>query len=112
MTTDNQGNTGFVLALAGGGAALLWLLWRGRGTRNARDQVRDHSDDRPDVVVWICSGDRVKVDGVNLDLATAVDRARRARTANVFATGDARHGWVEQARDAMRAAGVDVRWHP
>ena len=51
MTTDNQGNTGLVLALAGGGAALVWLLWRGRSARNARDQARDHRDDRPEVVV-------------------------------------------------------------
>jgi hypothetical protein len=112
MTTDNQGSTGLVLALAGGGAALVWLLWRGRGARGGRDQARDHRDDHAEIVVWICSGDRVRVDGVSMDLTTAVNHARSARRVNVFATGDARHGWVEQVRDALRAAGVDVRWHP
>jgi hypothetical protein len=106
MATDSDGNTGVVLALVGMGTALAWWIWRGRGAGTARGQRDSRAGTR--VKVWIGSGDRVKIDGVPVDLATAVDRVRRAGTADVVVAGDAREGWFEQVRDALLATGATL----
>ncbi|HEU4735373.1 MAG TPA: hypothetical protein VFT22_46095 [Kofleriaceae bacterium] len=48
------------------------------------------------------------MDGINMDLATAVGRARDAGAAFVLAVGDARQGWVDTVIEALKAAGVDI----
>jgi hypothetical protein len=98
-TDDDSSNTGLVLALVGAGAALAWLLWRGRGTRETVGQSNARGSARP-TVVRICSGDRVKI-----------ERVGRAGVAEVFVAGDARHSWVERVRDALQATRALIRWH-
>jgi hypothetical protein len=114
MATDNDDNTGLTIAVIGGGALLVWLLWRGRGKGAAggeREQGSTRGSGRAQLVVWVLSGDRVAlntVDGVILDLDTMVARARTMGAARVFRTGDARHGWVLNVIAALRDAGVAV----
>lgn len=112
MSTSNESNTGLTIGLVGGGAFLLWLLWRGRGKGKGKgkgkDADGDHSSAREPVTVWIRSGDRVELDGISSDLATTIARARAAGVARVFATGGARQGWVTTVIDALKAANVEV----
>jgi hypothetical protein len=111
MSADNESNTGLVLALVGAGAALVWWLWRGRGSRNAGREGGDPSERTAKVVLRIGSGDRVSVDGVEMDLAAAVERARHASVVEVCPRGDARHGWVEAVQSALQAAGVRFEFY-
>ncbi|HEX7841479.1 MAG TPA: hypothetical protein VF469_28595 [Kofleriaceae bacterium] len=111
MSTSSRNNTGITLTVIGGGALLLWLLWRGRGKGKGKSGDGEHSSPPAAVTVWVLSGDRLALersDGVSVDLATTVDLARAAGRARVRATGDARHGWVEQVKDALLTAGVKV----
>jgi hypothetical protein len=112
MATTNDDNTGFTLALLGGGALVLWLLWRGRGKGGGGGAGRPDSRGPSELIVWALSGDRValdRVDGPIVDLATMVARSRAAGAAGLFRTGDARHGWVLNVLGALQAAGVLVR---
>lgn len=108
MATRTQNNTGRTIAIVGGGALLLWLLWAGRGKGKGSGGDGNQSSAPAVVVVKIRSGDHIELDGVSSDLATTVARARAAGTARVIAVGDARHGWVTQVIDALRAAGVEL----
>jgi hypothetical protein len=91
----------------GGGALLLWLLWRGRGkSTNHGDEA--HGRARSVIAVTLLAGDRIELDGVPADLPTTVARARTADMAKVHANGDARAGWVIEVLKALRAAGVDI----
>jgi len=113
MSTRNKNNKGITLAVVGAGAGLLWLLWRGRGKGKPGDGER--SSPSAAVTVWILSGDRLALgrsDGASVDLATVVALARAAGAADTHATGDARHGWVEQVNQALEAAGVKVSVAP
>ena len=76
MAADNDGNTGFVLALAGAGAALAWLLWRGRGARKTGGSPRDLSEPAHEVVIRVYGGDHVSVDGVDMEIGRASCRER------------------------------------
>jgi hypothetical protein len=58
--------------------------------------------------VWLRSGDRIELDGVSSDLATTLARARAVGRASVYATGDARVGWIRTVINALRAAQVSV----
>ncbi|HEU4731284.1 MAG TPA: hypothetical protein VFT22_25495 [Kofleriaceae bacterium] len=106
MSTENESGTGLTLALVGGGAFLLWLLWPGRGRGQGGRGDKDAVSARKAVHVRIRSGDQVFVDGINMDLATVLARAREAGTAYVLAAGDARQGWVETVFGALQAAGI------
>ena len=116
MATRTQNNTGRTIAIVGGGALLLWLLWagrgwgwgKGRGSGKGNGSGGNDNHSRDPAIVWIRSGDRVEIDGVSSDLATTVARARAAGTARVFTTGDAREGWHQLVIDSLRAAGVDL----
>lgn len=112
MSKSNENNTGLTIAMVGGGALLLWLLWPGRGKGKGKGEGKggdsESSTAPAAVVVRIRSGDQVDLDGVSSDLATTVARARAAGAARVFAVGDARHGWVTTVIDALKAAGVAV----
>lgn len=101
-----QDNTGLTIALVGGGALLLWLLWRRRGT--GKDGDGDRSSARPNVEVRLRAGDRIELNGVRTDLATVIARARGAGTAVVKTDGDARQGWHREVTDALKAAGATV----
>ena len=112
MATDDESNTGLALALVGASAALVWWLWRGRGSRNAGPPGTGGPSERtPKVVLRIGSGDRVSVDGVEMDLSAAVERARHATVVEVCPRGDARHGWVEEVQSALQAAGVRFEFY-
>lgn len=106
MATRKQNNTGRTIAVIGGGAFLVWLLWRGRGKGKGSGGNGDHHSDP--VIVRIRSGDQIELDGVSSDLATTVARARAAGATRVVATGDARHGWIVQVIAALKAAGVVI----
>jgi hypothetical protein len=122
---EQDGGAALTLAAVGGGAVLLWLLFRGRGkglrgsgsgTRPRVDGERPDRDERPEprreVLVRVRSGDRVEVDGVNTDLATTVTLARDAGKARFCATGDAREGWISRVYYALLDAGVTVLADP
>ena len=108
MSTNSENGTGLIVAALGGGALLLWLLWRGRGKAKGSGGDADHGSAPPAVEVRILSGDRIELDGVLSDLATMVARTRAAGVARVHATGDARAGWVTKVLETLRAARVDV----
>lgn len=114
MATHKQNHTGRTIAVISGGALVVWLLWRGRGKGKGKGKGSgDDRDSTPSAVeVWLRSGDRIELNGVSSDLATAVARAGAAGTARVFATGDARHGWVTQVIAALKAAGVAINAPP
>ena len=108
MATRKQNNTGRTIAVIGGGALLVWLLWRGRGKSKGSGGDGDRNSAPAAVEVWIRSGDRIELDRVSSDLATVIARARAVGKARLHVAGDARHGWFEYVVDALRAAGVDV----
>lgn len=108
MSSREKNNTIATVAMVGGGALFVWLLWRGRGkAKNGRGDG-DLGDARAPVKVRIRSDDRLELDGTGSDLATVVARARAAGAAHVQVTGDARQGWYTSVVDALRAAGVRV----
>ena len=111
-TDDDSSNPGLVLALVGAGAALAWWLWRSRGSRKPGSGTGDLSKPIHQVVIRVCGGDRVSVNGVEMDLAAAVERARRAVVVEICPRGDARHGWIEEVQAALQAAGVHFVFHP
>ena len=108
MSTCNQNNTGRTIAVIGGGALLVWLLWRGHGKGNGKRGDDDRNIAPAIVEVWVHSGDRIALDHVSSDLSTVVARARAAGRARVHVTGDARQGWFENVVHALQAAGVDI----
>jgi len=112
MATRKQNNTGRTIAVIGGGALFVWLLWRGRGKGKGKGKGSDgdgrHNSAPAAVEVWIRGGDRIELDRISSDLATVVARARAAGKARLHVAGDARHGWVENVTDALRVAGVDL----
>jgi hypothetical protein len=93
-----------IMAVAGAGAVLVWLLWRGTDRGSARGGETAPNLPR----VRIRGGDRVDFDGVEVDLPTAVARARAAGKVRVLATGDARVGWIAAVKGALNAAGVEL----
>jgi len=110
MATHKQNNTGRTIAVIGGGALLAWLLWRGRGRGKGSSGEGDHTS--APVIVRVRGSDQIELDGVTSNLATMVARARAAGATRVFATGDARHGWIVQVIAALKAAGVAIDTAP
>jgi hypothetical protein len=110
MVTRKRSNTGRTIAVIGGGALLVWLLWRGRGKGKGKGSGGngDRTSTPIAVEVWLRIDDSIELDGVSSDLATVVARARAAGKARVHVTGAARQGWFEKVVDTLRAAGVDV----
>ena len=112
MAADNDGNIGLVLALVGAGAALAWLLSRGRGGRKADGGTGGVSEPAHEVVIRVYGGDHISVDGVDMDLTAAVVRARHATLVKICPAGDARHGWISEVQAALQAAGVRFVLYP
>lgn len=117
--SDDRGSTLLAAAALGGGAFLLWRLLRGPGTRWRAGDVgagigtRSNEPSTPrTVTVRVRAGDRVEVDDVATDLATAVTLARKAGNARFLAAGDARQGWVSAVFHALVDAGVTVAAPP
>jgi hypothetical protein len=122
MSARETGRTRALIAL--GGVTLALCLLAG-GRRGGGGGKGDH-DEAPgtggvggvgaggglfpkrDVRIWLRSGDRVELDGVNTDLPTAIETARAVGRASVYATGDARVGWIGKVINALRAAQVSV----
>jgi hypothetical protein len=111
MSADDDSNTGLVLALVGAGAALAWWLWRG-GSRKPGGGTGDRSKPTRELVIRICGGDHVSVDGVEMDLPATVERARQATLVEIYPRGDTRHGWIEEVQAALKAARVHFVLHP
>lgn len=110
---DHRGGTAFTLAAIGSGAALLWLLLRGRAwswrSGNGRSGGEGSSAARPPPIsVMLRDGDRIEVDGVPTNLATAVAKARAAGRVHVRTDGAVRHGFVSEVRSALLGVAVDV----
>jgi len=112
MSADDDSNTGLVLALAGAGAALAWWLWRSRGSRRSGSGTGDILMPTREVMIAVYGSDRIRVNGVEMDLPAAVERARHAALVDICPRGDARHGWIEQVQAALQAAGVHFVLHP
>jgi hypothetical protein len=108
MNSRGNNSTIATVAMIGGGAVLVWLLWRGRGKGKNGHGNGDLGGTRAPVQVWVRSEDRIELDGARSDLATVVARARAAGAAHVHVTGDARQGWYTKVVDALRAAGVEA----
>jgi hypothetical protein len=105
---DNDASTALTVAAIGSGALLLWLVLRrpkGWGGRSDTQQPTV----RHAVSIVVRDGERVDVDGVSTDLATAVTAARVAGTAHFRASGDARQGWVSKVFYGPVDAGVEIR---
>lgn len=112
---DNDGDgTVLMLALIGGSAVLAWLLLRGRGNGGrgkSSDGGAGASAATPapkPVCIWLLDDDRIVIDGVLADLATAITIARRSGEALVYSRGDTRHGWALDVRAALEKAGVSL----
>ena len=107
---DNDASTALTVAAIGGGALLLWLVlrrpkgWGWGGRSDTQQPTVRHA-----VSIVVRDGERVDVDGVRADLATAVNAARVAGTAQFRASGDARQGWVSKVFYALVDAGVEIR---
>lgn len=95
-------------ALLAGGALLAWLLLRGGsgfgfgggkggGARGAERRVRLRVSDAG-----------ISADGVPVSLDEGVAVAREVGAADLFATGAARQGTVDDLINALRDAGVDL----
>jgi len=109
---DRDSNTGLVLALVGAGAALAWWLWRGRGSHPSGSEGGHVSEPPPRLLIQVIGGDLVRVDGVEMNLPAAVERARRASLVEIRPRGDATHDWVEAVQAALLAAGVHFIMYP
>ena len=105
------------LVVLGGATLALCLLLAGRrggrsgsgpGDRTSTGLGAPSPPAPEEVRVWLRSGDRIELDGVSSDLATTLARARAVGRARVYATGDARVGWIGTVINALRAAQVSV----
>lgn len=96
---------GKTAAVVGGGALLVWLLLRGEGFGFSRKPSRATSARRLRIRI---SDVGISVGGEPATFDEAVARGRAAGSAEVFATGAARYGTVEDLIAALRDAGVQV----
>lgn len=99
---------GKTAAIVGGGALLAWLLLRGArwGTGSGREAVAARPEPRR--VKLRISDAGITADGAPVTADEAVAAARRTGAAELFATGAARQGAVDELLVALRAAGVAV----
>lgn len=105
-------HTGRTVAVVGGAGLLAWLLLR-RGGEGKGHVPGDGATPGLVIpgsrcVVWIRGADRIEVDGVAVDLATAIARCRAVESAEVHASGDARQGFVTSVVKALSAAGIKM----
>src|SRR5690349_9484797 len=107
---DRDTSTALTVAALGGGALLLWLVLRRRKGWTWGNRSDNQQPAAPRAVsILVRDGERVDVDGVSTDLATAVTAARIAGRAHFRASGDARQGWVSKVFYALVDAGVEIR---
>ena len=114
---DSDNHTGRTVVLVGGGALLLWLLFRGKGKGGlGRDGdgsgvAGQGATREPPCRVFIRAR-QVDLDGAPADLSTVVARCRASGRADVQATGGASLQRVEDVIRALQAAGVTVAAPP
>jgi hypothetical protein len=105
------------LVVLGGATLALCLLLAGRRGGQGGNRAGDRTSTGlgapslpapEEVRVWLRSGDRIELDGVGSDLATTLARASAVGRVSVYATGDARIGWIKTVINALRAAHVSV----
>lgn len=111
--SEARRHTGRNVAIIGGAAVLVWLLYRGGGGRFGRASDGTGSGatsttPSPSAChVWIRSTG-LEVDGELVDLPTLVRRCQIAGRADVRATGAAIVRTIDDVMDALRRAGVVV----
>ena len=98
---------GKTAALVGGGALLVWLLMRGTGWGVGGQLGATTAGPKRRIRIRV-SGAGVSVDGAPVTVDEAVAIARKASGAEVFSTGAARQGTVDDLIAGLHAAGVDV----
>lgn len=108
-------NTGRHVALAGGGALLLWLLLRGSGSGGASSAptsapVPAPAPRTPCRVRIDAAG--IQIDGGRADVRATIERCRAAGSAEVKTTGDAVVGVVTSVVRGLVDAGVVVSAPP
>jgi hypothetical protein len=109
-------HTGRTVALVGGAALAAWLLSRGKGWgfRSPGDGSSANADEArlpARCTVWI-RADRIEVDGVAMDLPSAIARCRGVGAAEVRATGDAITRVVHEVLTSLHRAGVKLYTPP
>jgi hypothetical protein len=110
---DARSHTARNIAIAGGAAALVWLLLRGAGWRLGATSSAAGSDaatptgSQPSCQVWIRSTG-IELNGQPVDLPTLVRRCQATGRADVRATGAAIVGTIDHVMDALRRAGIVV----
>lgn len=121
MNRHESDTTARNVAIVGGGALLVWLLFRGRGwglgggpivgnapaSTTVDGSASASGSQRLPCRVRI-DRDGIHTDGVSTDLPAMTAHCRAAGGAEVFATGDAVSGVVADAIDSLRTAGVTV----
>lgn len=115
---NDKDSTGRTVAIVGGGALLLLLLFRGKGWGLGGSGGDAHGDGANAPITGTTAprtpcrvriaADGIQVDGVPADLATTTARCRVAGSADVRATGAAITGVIADVVDALQAAGVQV----
>ncbi len=105
MSADRSKH-GKTAAIVGGGALLVWLLLGGKGW--GRGGKRGAAGTEPHRVRIRVSDAGITADGAPVTIDEAVAIARKTGAAEVFATGAARQGTVDELYAGLRAAGVDV----
>lgn len=103
---DDRRKHGKTAAVVGGGVLLAWLLLGGKGW--GRGDKRGATGTEPRRVRIRISDAGITADGALVTSDEAVAAARRTGAAEVFATGAARQGTVDDLIAGLRAAGVDV----
>src|SRR5689334_10019793 len=114
---DTTKHTGRTIALVGGGAILLWLLFRGKGSGlgSGGDGPGPAAGETPKLRVpcrvFIRAG-RIDLDGVPADLPTVVTRCRAGAGADVRSTGGASVQAIEDVIHALQQAKVPITASP
>lgn len=126
MANDDDDNSGTVITVGaiGGGALLLWYLFRGRGLGGGGGASGSGegapSVATPPAVVPAPAGppcnvfvrrSAIELDGAASDLSTAVATCRASGSAHLRATGDTTSGRVIDVARALNAAGVAILAH-
>lgn len=97
------------VAIAGGTALVFYLFRATPVPIHPHGQIGPAGGDNPNIpTIRVLPGDAVEVDGGQTTLAAAIARAARAGSANVRASGDARHGFVADVVRAIRESGAVV----
>lgn len=124
MARDHDDHTARNVALVGGAALVVWLLFRGKGlglgsgggiglggAAGSANNVAPAGQPATPCRVWI-RADGIEVDGTAADLPAVVARCRATGRADVTASGAAIVHVIADVVRALQAAGVGVSAPP